>query len=507
MMLKKPVAALLLVILLPQLTGCIIHRTKQLPPEKALKPAAEPPNVQWQDEAIVGVTMKDGREIRFRSGTRAYIESDTLFGLTAARKPFRAPLGDIQRVSVRRVNVGRSLLATFAVLVGITGIGVLIILSTKESCPFVYSWDGERYVFDAEPYGGATTRGLERDDWTVLGHLRPERGEYRLALTNEVNETQYTNLLELLVVDHPAGMAVIPDPQGVLHGLARVQPPRSARDRDGQDLLPWLAHTDQAIWEPMAVPNGAGDLRQEVTLTFARPAGATHAQLVTNVATGLWGSHMIRAMLELWGSDVGQWYQGLDSRQSARDSLLFWNLREEIYALKVYVEEPGGWQLGGVLEGGGPFIAAQRVLPLDLSRVVGDSVRIRLRPPVGFWALNSFGMDFGPDQPLRPDTVPLATAHDSSGSILATLRAADTSYYVMPDKGDRARLTFRAPPARPGLERTVLLHARGFYRLHLDAAGPADTAMLRRLSAEPGATARFAAERFAAWQLARRPNP
>jgi hypothetical protein len=167
------------------------------------------------------------------------------------------------------------------------------------------------------------------------------------------------------------------------------------------------------------------------------------------------------------------------------------------------VEEPAGWQLRGVLEGGGPFIAEERVLPLDLSRVVGDSVRIRMRPPVGFWAFNSFGMDYGRERPLTVDTVPLLSARDSTGSVQPALAAADTSYYAMPETGDHAWLTFRAPPVRAGLERTVLLHARGYYRLHLDAAGPADTATLRRLSAEPGATARFAAERFAAWQLAR----
>jgi hypothetical protein len=35
-----------------------------------------------------------------------------------------------------------------------------------------------------------------------------------------------------------------------------------------------------------------------------------------------------------------------------------------------------------------------------------------------------------------------------------------------------------APAERPGLERTVLLHSRGYYRLHLDAAGAADTVTL-----------------------------
>jgi hypothetical protein len=348
---------------------------------------------------------------------------------------------------------------------------------------------------------------LERDDWAALEHLRAVDGAYRLMVTNEVNETQYTNLMELLVVDHPAGVRVVPDEHGGLHSLRALHAPRAARDREGLDLLPWLARTDRLIWEPAAVADAAGDLRQEVTLTFPKPAGATTAKLVANVATGLWGSHMIRAMLELWGRDVNGYYAALDDRQSARDSLMMWNLREEIFALKVYVEEPTGWQVRGLLPGGGPFIAEDRVVPLDVSRVAGDSVRIRLDPPLGFWAFNSFGVDYGVDGSLRVDTLPLVEARDSVRSVGAELAAADTSYYVMPDKGDHAYLTFRAPPERPGLERTVFLHSRGYYRLHLDATAAADTATLWRITREPGAVTRLAVERFGAWQLARQARP
>jgi hypothetical protein len=454
-------------------------------------------------ERIVGVTTTRGLDVAFGPSPWPSVVNDTLYAVTTAGQPFKAALPDIQRVWVRRTDLGLSALATIGGVAAVMGVLVVIALATKESCPFVYSWDGTRYVFDAEPYGGATTRGLERDDYAELEHLRPVNGEYRLMVTNEVNETQYTNAMELLVVDHPAGVRVVPDEHGGLHALAALVPPRAVRDRDGRDLLPWLARTDRLIWEPAASPDAAGNLRQQVTLTFPKPEGATMAKLVANVATGLWGSHMIRAMLELWGRDVNTYYAALDTRPSARDSLLAWNIREELFTLKVYVEEPTGWQLRGLLPGGGPFIAEDRVVPLDVSRVTGDSVRIRFNPPLGFWALNSFAMDFGANGAVRVDTLPLVAARDSARSVRAELAAADDRYYEMPNKGDRAYLTFRAPAERPGLERTVLLHSRGYYRLHLDAAGAADTVTLRRITLEPGATSRFAVERFGEWQLAR----
>jgi hypothetical protein len=465
-------------------------------------------------EQVLGVTTVDGRDVPFSPAALAYLSNDTLVAVTEAGQPIRLPMRDIQRVWVRRVDAGLSTLATLGAVAVVAGAVAIIVAASKpepapqptqiQSCPFVYSWDGTQYVFDAEPYGGATTRGLERDDYAELEHLQPVDGEYRLMVTNEMNETQYTNLMELLVVDHQAGVRVIPDEHGGLHALAALQPPRAARDRDGRDLLAWLARTDRLIWEPAAAPDSAGNLRQQVTLTFAKPRGATTARLVANVATGQWGSQMIRAMLELWGRDVHAYDAALDERQSARDSLLAWNLREELFALKIAVEEPTGWQVRGILPGGGPLIAEDRVVPLDVSRAQGDSVRIRLEPPLGFWAFNAFGLDFGAAVAVRVDTLALVEARDSVRSVRAELAAADERYYAMPNRGDHAYLTFRAPAARAGLARTVFLHSRGYYRLHLDATAAADTATLRRLREQPGAAARLAAERFGQWQLAHR---
>ena len=114
-----------------------------------------------------------------------------------------------------------------------------------------------------------------------------------------------------------------------------------------------------------------GGMRDEIVLTFPKPRKMKSARLITNVATGIWGSHMIRAMLELRGREVGAWYARVDGGTHSRDSLLAWDLREELYHLRIEVQEPEGWKTRAVLPGGGPFISEDRVVPLDLSRVRG----------------------------------------------------------------------------------------------------------------------------------------
>ena len=489
----RRMVAIVLVVLL-SLAGCHVKRVQQLPPASVTQP---------EKERIVGVTTLKGEEVSF-DPPGASIQDKTLHA-SVKKAPYELPLDQVQRFWVERqeLSKSRTIGLVAAVAVGAIVIAAVVIAKTKQSCPFVYSWDGTQYVFDAEPYGGAITRGLEKDDFTQLEKLREQDGLYRLKLTNEVDETQFTNLTELWVVDHPAGTRVVPDVRGKLHTLAAPQIPLSARDASGRDLLPWLRATDRLIWEPPAVPDAQGNLQDDIVMTFPKPTGATQAKLVANVATGLWGSYMIKKMVELRGRDVGAWYTLIDQSQSARDDLFAWEVREQLYALKIYVEEPTGWEVRGILPGVGPLISKDRVLPLDVSRVRGDVLRIRIRPPAGFWALNSFAVDYSADRPVHVQTLQPLTARDLEGKdVLPDLVANDDRYLAMPNVGDSADLTFSAPSHPAGTERTILLHSRGYYSLHLTATGEPDTKTLQGIENVPGAGVRFAASHFAQWQIA-----
>jgi hypothetical protein len=48
-----------------------------------------------------------------------------------------------------------------------------------------------------------------------------------------------------------------------------------------------------------------------------------------------------------------------------------------------------------------------------------------------------------------------------------------------------------------------MLHSRGWYRLHLDPVGAADTALARRLMEVPGTAVEYSASRYREWPMAR----
>jgi len=138
---------------------------------------------------------------------------------------------------------------------------------------------------------------------------------------------------------------------------------------------------------------------------------------------------------------------------------------------------------------------------MDVSHAAGAQLRIRMRPPVGYWAFNSFAVAYGAGKAVNVSHIAANIARTSEGKdILPDLAAADDRYYPMPDMTDQAELTFPAPPRKAGTERTVFLHSRGWYQLHLRNQGSPDLTTFNKILTVPGAAVQFAADRFTEWQ-------
>jgi hypothetical protein len=488
---KRTISMIAVLALLMQIQGCSVRKVQRVSSPDLQNPATE---------KIVGVTTKAGEEVTFKPPGATLRNGKLQANVNG--KTYEIAVDQIDRywIEKKEHSTSRTVGLVAVIAVGTLAVIAGIVAATKESCPFIYSWDGHQYVFDSEPYGGAITRGLERDDYSELEHLVADKGTYRLMISNEVNETQYTNQMDLIVADHSASRVAMSD-SGKLHTLASVRLPETAADETGLDLLPWLKKTDKRIWETEPEKNPAERVRKEIYLTFPKPLTAERAKLVVNAATSLWGSYMIKELLELRGGDVNAWYSAIDKNPMDRAALRAWNEREELLMLKIDVEEPEGWVQRGLLLGGGPFVLEDRIVDLDISHAKGSRLNIRMRPPKGFWAFNSFAVDYTPDEAIEVQTLHPVECRDSGGrDRLAQITDVDDSYYDMPTMGDRGHLSFRAPSEKPGMKRTVFLHTRGYYQIHLNGMKGADADMLTRITAIPDAAARFSGLRFAVWQ-------
>jgi len=131
------------------------------------------------------------------------------------------------------------------------------------SCPVLFTWNGERFVYVTDFLGAGTLGELSSDGKTNIprpeesvkietDQLKPLNGQYILKVAEPMEEVTYLDRLQLVVLDNPADVHVYPDERFVTSGPQPSQEllafrkrifPGKARDHRGRDvtkkLLAW----------------------------------------------------------------------------------------------------------------------------------------------------------------------------------------------------------------------------------------------------------------------------
>ncbi|HJS06627.1 MAG TPA: hypothetical protein VJ809_03180, partial [Pirellulales bacterium] len=137
------------------------------------------------------------------------------------------------------------------------------------SCPYLYTWDGERFVFVTDllwnaPLGLQLAEGQLAPwrDWEYLkipgSQLAAKDGHYILQATAELWEADYFDHVRLMAVDHPADVEIYSNEkvgppeiaQFKIHTVRQARPPLAARTSTGRDLLAEVSQRDGVYAQP-----------------------------------------------------------------------------------------------------------------------------------------------------------------------------------------------------------------------------------------------------------------
>jgi hypothetical protein len=416
-------------------------------------------------------------------------------------------LADIRAVQLRKTDLGKTLLFV-AAGVGATVLIAAIASSGREepapprpssgssggsgdgclfcSCPLIYSYDGQTWVLDSGTFGGAFLRSLAYTDYDILEALSPEGGTLRMRLQAGDKETDHIDDFAILAVDHDPAVAVATDPDGGIHTTVRPVPPTSARDSRGRDALSYVLEPDGRSWESAVAIRDtalAGDVRETLTLEFPRPAAPGLARLVLRANKTAWAGHLMRSFVAAHGTATSKWYEAMDAEP--KRAAAFRKILENEVHLNVLVWEKDRWVRQSSVWGGGPEIQKTHAVPIDLSRVTGGVIRVRLESAPSFWLVDWAALDAAPEAPFEVHEVAMRSAIANDGRDTAPALLAKDGNDLVLNTGDTVELSFATPPIAPGKSRTYLSRTSGWYRFHAPETGPPDTVLLDYLLREP----------------------
>jgi hypothetical protein len=384
----------------------------------------------------------------------------------------------------------------------------------KGSCPFLFAWNGERFVMVADCLWSSAL-GMKLAPDVYMDHhrqenflivaddkLRPRPSatglHYELQFTNELWEVPYVDQVQLWVIEHAAEVEVFTnqrigpplDPEFRFRTVQKRRVPVAAHDHKGRDVLPILNQREKRF---------VGGFDRKRYVGFTEPhwleldlGNLKGAKTATLYLTG-W----------IWPTDTSA------NVAIAQDPRLISPNRQQGPTLGgaqppalLIPDGQGGWE-NAIPNMGFPCGKLQTVaVDLPLSRFPKGDYRVRIATAMELYWNEAFFTVDEPDVPVHVTSLSAATAdlhyrgfsqryqdtpsspflfnydivdrspawlpipgpYTRCGDVTELLAAPDDRYAVM-GVGDELTLHFAAvPPARPGRKHTFLFYASGWLK-------------------------------------------
>jgi hypothetical protein len=401
-------------------------------------------------------------------------------------------IADISKVEIYNKDTG-AIVRRWGGVGAAAVVALTVALYNLSSCPFIYTLDENGYYFRGEVYGGAIAPNLERDDYMPLPDFTSIDSVFKLKITNELKERQYTDVAELLMVEHADDMEVLMDSYGTPYSLKRPVSPRSAQTDLGNDYLSQIKTHDGVAYQFLDETTENQDF-SSIDLSFISTGSTNQMKLVLNLKNTLWLDHTF----ERFGSLMGGQYDRISSKQnsSPAEQKIQWS-KDEGIMLAVKLKTDDGWRTIDYINTVGPLASRSIVVPIEAYCQAGDELIVRLESGYHFWEVDYAAMDFTSNDPLEITRLPLLTAVDENNiDLMSVIAYHDGTYLEQPYIGAEAILTFDGYPTLQSQKSTTLfLHTRGYYEYIRDYTGKPNISELKKFRVT-GTFARFAKTRL-----------
>lgn len=406
-------------------------------------------------------------------------------------------LSDITRIEIlehdRKKSTNSHVLGAIGITVSVIAIVAVIAVALKSSCPFISAWDGTGYSLQGEVYGGSIYPQLERSDFLPLKMATDADNMLRIKITNELKERQYTDHVRLWEITHPAETRLMVDETGNLLSISQPRSPIKAMMNHTKDVLPSLEKRNdynQTYMDDTSVLTGVN----EITMTFARPAGVTKGKLVLSLKN----SYFLDLLYGELAKGFGTYYAAYMKQQKkkSREELLRW-VQEQKIPLEIAVNNGNGWQTVKQLTTIGPVAFRETAIEIPVPESGNGELQVRLQSGFLFWEIDYAAIDFSPTVSYTVNKLDPLSAFDEKGhNVLSLLSREDGKYLDQPEIGNAATVSFGSGnKTAAGMTKTYILECRGYYEHLRDFTNPPNREFLEQFR-KPGAFPLFGLQLF-----------
>jgi hypothetical protein len=255
------------------------------------------------------------------------------------------------------------------------------------------------------------------------------------------------------------------DKSGNPHLLTDMIGPAKASSFGNHDLIATTSEKDKEVY----LFNDEDYSKNGLILQFDKPENVDVGKLVLNGKNTLWFDYQFGEFLKKFGGHYNQW---MDDQSKVPSEERIRRIIDSDFPLSIYIYKNDQWELVDRLFTVGPLASRDFVIPVNISNVDGDQVRMKLETGFMFWEVDYAGMDFSDSQEVAV-TYLKPTEAFGTGAVdwTVALTEIDHQYMAQEQPGEVTEIVYRAMQPPKGYMQTCFLHTSGYYELIRDFEG------------------------------------
>jgi hypothetical protein len=342
------------------------------------------------------------------------------------------------------------------------------------SCPYIYSWTGDRYVLDAEAFGIAFGKSLEISTSSVLTSLKNDNDILKIKIANERPETHYINKVQLMSVETDINTSVFLDQFNQAWPIYSLKPPEEARDNLGIDILDKISIVDDIYWESNNLPSLVNStFKDNIELKFINKH-----QDVSIIITGInteFSQVVFKNVFDFLGDQSLSFMQAVENDPEMINSLKNW-IDES--SLKVALWNGNEFTQVSNLHAEATAVPFSRVIRLSTKDIADDTIKIRLSCLTDVWKIDGIQIDWTPVQYLTKKPATLISALSKKYKDISDKISVSDNQYLVLLPPESIELIYNSEKSADNKKLVYILNAQGYlYEWFPPASGKATNAL------------------------------
>ncbi|MFD2202007.1 hypothetical protein [Shivajiella indica] len=424
------------------------------------------------------------------------------------------PISDISKMELIEKDQSKSTTNTLLLAAGVTlGVATIVYVATVSSmnlnlsptpttptnpneppgmsCPFVSVYDGTEFVFQGETFGGALFHSVARQDYLPLPSLKPS-SEVQLMISNERLEAQFTDMADLILVEHDPGEKILADPNGSLFLVHDLDKAKVAKLNGSKEMLDRIAESDNIYCSFNDLKHD--DPLNELIVKFDHPGKGKDLALYLSLRDSPWLEHIFESYMSMYGEESKAFMETMNTKSA--EELYQWQ-EMNLVPLIVSVKTPEGWKEIRQTRFVGPVMNREIAISLEGLDLSGPTVEVSFKTGFLYWEIDRISL--ASVSRISSDNIHIlkpSSAIDEEGKDqLASIYKMDDKFLEQTETGNKVYLTYNFEEFSEGKSYSAVLHTSGYYHSIREIEGPINREFLTKYD-KPGGLANFSRDRF-----------